>query len=103
MLAYLSRPKARSIAGGKYYLGNKDSPNHINGAIHAVSSVIPSVVARAAEAEYAALFILGQEGEYLRQVLANMGYQQAPTLILCDNQCAVGMATDCQGKADKID
>ena len=92
--SYLSRPKARSVAGGICYLGNKDSPNHINGAIHAVSSVISSVVASAAEAEYAALFILGQEGEYLRQVQANMGYQQAPTLILCDNQCAVGMATD---------
>ena len=92
--SYLSRPKARSVAGGICYLSNKDSPNYINGAIHAVSSVIPSVVASAAAAEYAALFILGQEGEYLRQVLANMGYQQAPTLILCDNQCAVGMATN---------
>ena len=92
--SYLSRPKARSVAGGICYLGNKDPPNHINGAINAVNSVVPSVVASAAEAEYAALFILGQEGEYLRQVIANMGYQQAPTLILCDNQCAVGMATD---------
>ena len=92
--SYLSRPKARSVAGGICYLGIKNSPHHINGAIHAVSSIIPSVVASAAKAGYAALFLLGQEGEYLRQVLTNMGYPQAPTLILCDNQCAVGMATD---------
>ena len=92
--SYLSRPKVRFVAGGICYLGNTGSPHHINGAIHAVSSIIPSVVASAAEAEYAALFILGQEGEYLRQVLANMGYRQEPTLILCDNQCAVGIATD---------
>ena len=70
--SYLSRPNARSIAGGICYLGNKGSPHHINGAIHAVSSIIPSVVASAAEAEYAALFILGQEGEYLRQVVVLM-------------------------------
>ena len=53
-----------------------------------------SVVASAAEAEYAALFMLAQEGEYLRRVLSDMGYPQAPNLILCDNQCAVGLATN---------
>ena len=88
--SYLSRPKARSVAGGICYLGNADSPHHIN----AVSAIIPSVVASAAEAEYAALFLLAQDGEYLRQVLSNMGYKQSTTLILCDNQCAVGMATN---------
>jgi hypothetical protein len=80
------------VAGGICYLGNKDAPEHINGAIHAVSSIIPSVVASAAEAEYAALFMLAQEGEYLRRVLDNMGYPQTPTRILCDNQYAVGLA-----------
>ena len=92
--SYLSRPKARSVAGGICYLGNAGLPHHINGAIHAVSAIIPSVVASAAEAEYAALFLLGQDGEYLRQVLASMGYNQSSTLILCDNQCAVGMASN---------
>ena len=92
--SYLSRPKARSVAGGICYLGNSGFPHHINGAIHAVSAIIPSVVASAAEAEYAALFLLGQDGEYLRQVLASIGYKQPSTLILCDNQCAVGMASD---------
>ena len=92
--SYLSRPNARSVAGGICYLSNADPPHHINGAIHAVSSIIPSVVASAAEAEYAALFLLALDGEYLRQVLASMGYKQLPTLILCDNQCAVGMASN---------
>ena len=92
--SYLSRPKARSVAGGICYLGNAGLPQHINGAIHAVSAIIPSVVASAAQAEYAALFLLGQEGEYLGQVLSDMGYRQSPTLILCDNQCAVGMGSN---------
>ena len=89
----LTRSNARSVAGGICYLGNIGQPQHINGAIHAISTIIPSVVAPAAEAEYAALFILAQEGEYLRRVLDDMGYPQAPTLLLCDNQCAVGLAT----------
>lgn len=38
--------------------------------------------------------MLAQEGEYLRRVLDNIGYPQTPTLILCDNQCAVGLATN---------
>ena len=92
--SYLSRSNARSVAGGICYLGNKGQPEQINGAIHAISTIIPSVVASAAEAEYAALFMLAQEGEYLRRVLDNMGYPQAPTLLLCDNQCAVGLATN---------
>ena len=92
--SYLSRPKARSVAGGICYLDNAASPHHTNGAIHAVGAIIPSVVASAAEAEDAVLFLLAQDGEYLRQVLANMGYKQAPTLILCPNQCAVGMASN---------
>ena len=97
--SYLSRSNARCVAGGICYLSNKGlsnqgQPEQINGAIHAVSSIIPSVVASVAEAEYAALFMLAQEGEYLRRVLDDMRYPQAPTLILCDNQCAVGLATN---------
>ena len=92
--SYLSRSNARSVAGGICYLSDTGQPNHINGAVHAVSSIIPSVVASAAEAEYAALFMLAQEGEYLRRVLNDMGYPQSPALILCDNQCAVGLATN---------
>jgi hypothetical protein len=92
--SYLSRPQSRSVAGGIFYLGNSNSPTAVNGAIHAISSIIPAVVASAGEAEYAALFMNGQEGEWLRQILHNVGHPQPTTLIMCDNQCAVGIATD---------
>ena len=92
--SYLSRPGARSIAGGIFYLGNRNQPTHINGSIHALSTIIPSVVASAAEAEYAALFLNGQEGEWIRNTLHSLGYLQPPTIILCDNKCAEGIATD---------
>ena len=51
-----------------------------------------SVVASAAEAEYAALFINGQEGIRIRATLADLGYPQVCTPIYTDNQCAEGLA-----------
>ena len=57
--SYLSRPQARSVAGAIFYLGNAHQPTHINGCVHALSSIIPSVVASVAEAEYVALFQAG--------------------------------------------
>lgn len=92
--SYLSRPQARSVAGALFYLGNTDQPTHINGSVHALSSIIPSVVASVAEAEYAALFLAGQEAAWLRNILSSLGYPQPSTIILCDNNCAVGIALD---------
>jgi hypothetical protein len=92
--SYLSRPNSRSVAGGIFYLGNINDPTKINGSIHTLSSIIPVVVASVGEAEYAAVFLNGQEGEWLRQILHSLGYPQQTTTILCDNQCAVGIATD---------
>ena len=92
--SYLSRLGVHSVAGGVYYLGNKDSPTEVNGAIHTLSNAINVIVASAAEAEYAALFLNAQKGEWLRLILSEVGYPQAATLILCDNACAVGIAND---------
>jgi Reverse transcriptase (RNA-dependent DNA polymerase) len=92
--SYLSRPNARSVAGAIFYLGNANEPTLINGSIHAFSSIIPSVVASVAEAEYAALFQAGQDGAWLRNILHSLGYPQPPTIILCDNKCAEGIALD---------
>ena len=92
--SYLSRPGARSVAGGVFYVGNTDQPTVINGVIHAISSIIPAVVASVAEAEYAALFLNGQEAASLRDTLTALGYPQPATVILCDNKCAQGIATD---------
>jgi hypothetical protein len=39
-----------------------------------------------------ALFLNGQSAEGYRNTLADLGYPQAPTKIICDNQCAVNIA-----------
>ncbi len=92
--SYLSRPGSRSVAGGILYLGNRDAPEQVNGAVHAFSTVIQSVVASVAETEYAGLFLGGQDAAARREELNSLGYPQPPTTILCDNKCAVGIASD---------
>ena len=54
--SYLSRPKARSVAGGIFYLGNNNQPTTINGPCLTLSTIIPVVVSSVVEAEYAAVF-----------------------------------------------
>jgi hypothetical protein len=92
--SFLTRSESRSVAGGILYLGNRDDPMTINGALLAVSTIIPNVASSAAEAEYAACFINAQHGVWLRVVLEALGYPQPATHLICDNQCAVGLATN---------
>ena len=91
--SYHSRSGARSVAGGLLYCGNVDDTTTINGALLAVSCIIPTVCASVAEAEYAACFINGQHAVWLRTVLEALGYPQiGATPMLCDNWCAMGIA-----------
>ena len=93
--SYLSRSHSRSVAGGLAYLVNAESPhNKFNGSITSFSNIIDVVVASAAEAEYAALFSAGQLAAGLRTVLTALGHLQPPTVLLCDNARAVGLAND---------
>ena len=92
--SYHFRPKARSVAGGVFYLGNHHQPTYINGLCLALSTIIPVVVSSVAEAEYAAVFMNAKEGAALRSILDSIGYSQPTTEILCDNMCAVGLASN---------
>ena len=92
--SYLGRSFARSVAGGCFYIGNKNQPTHINGSVYTISNTIDVVVASAFEAEYGAIFITAQIGVWIRTILSALGYPQPPTIILCDNECAVGIANN---------
>lgn len=98
--SYLSETNARSRAGGVLYLDSDQqqeddsSKKGINGSIECISSIIPTVVSSAAEAEYAALFLVGQTAEGLRNTLADLGYPQKATPLVCDNSCAVGITNN---------
>ena len=96
--AYLVLPKARSRAGGHYFLGNKPADDGTpdptpNGAIHTLCKTIRNVVASAAEAETGGLYLNGQEAVPIRTALAEMGHPQPPTPLETDNSTAYGIIT----------
>jgi hypothetical protein len=91
--SYLSRSHARSVAGAYLFLGDHNLPLKINGATHIFSTIIPCIVASAGEAEYAALFAGAQHAASLRTILADLGHPQPPNTLMCDNACAIGIAT----------
>ena len=82
--SYLSAPKARSRAGGYFFLGSlprDGDPIKLNGAIHVTCTILKLVAASAAEAELGALFLNAQEAKVFRLVLAELGHPQPPTPI----------------------
>ena len=69
-------------------------PIKLNGAIFIMCGILKFVVASAAEAELAALFINAKEGKIIRMTLEEMGHKQPPTPMHCDNITATGIAND---------
>jgi len=93
--SYLSESKARSRAGGYFYLTDDTEKPPINGAIHVHSSIMRSVLASATEAEVGALFYNAQDGAMLRTTLTDLGHHQPATPIQTDNAVADGIVNDC--------
>ena len=103
--SYLSEKKARSRAGGYFFLSDPlpnplqvpppDSPPPPpNGAVHVHSSIMIPVLSSATEAELAALFHNGKEAAMLRTTLEDMGHPQPATPIQTDNACASGICNE---------
>jgi len=92
--SYLSETKARSRAGGYFFLSTNSDTPPINGAVHVHSSIMRSILASATEAEVGALFHNAQDGEMLRTTLESMGHPQPATPIQTDNEVAEGIIND---------
>jgi hypothetical protein len=69
--SYLSETKARSQAGGHFFLSENDNFPTNNGAVLTISQIIKAVMSSAAEAELGALFINSQEAICIKQVQHN--------------------------------
>ena len=86
--SYLSETKARSCAGGHFFLSNDEPHPPNNGAILTIAQVIKSVMSSASEAELAALFINAREAVHIRNILAELGHSQPRTPVQTDNATA---------------
>ena len=96
--SYLSVPKARSRAGGYFFLSDRPSNASTspvnptpNGPLHAECRTLRNVMASAAEAELGALFHNGQVAEPIRTCLSEMGFPQPSTPLKTDNSTASGI------------
>ena len=93
--SYNSEPKARSRAGGHFYMGMQGTHDSSrNGAILAKTGVMKAVLSSAAEAEIGALFDNCKKAAVLRITLAEMGYPQPATPVQTANSTACGIAND---------
>jgi hypothetical protein len=71
-----SEPKARSRAGGHFFMSeNLPDPND-NGAVHTVAKIINAVMSSAAEAELGGLFINAKTAVPIRTTLEELGHKQ---------------------------
>jgi hypothetical protein len=82
------------VAGGHHYLGRYNDPDFLNAPIINVCATIPVVCAAVSEAEYGCVFGNCQVAVEERSILNSLGYPQPPTLVLCDNECAIGLADE---------
>jgi hypothetical protein len=92
--SYLSESKARSRAGGHFFLSENDVFPTNNGAILTLAQIIKHVMSSAAEAELGALYINAREAIPQRHLLIEMGHPQPPTPIQIDNSTALGVVTN---------
>ena len=89
--SYLSEYKAKSRAGGHFWLGNKGDKDFNNGAIVTLSSVIKHVMSSASESELAALIYNCKAAVPLRVTLEEISHIQPKTPFTTDNSTAHGL------------
>jgi hypothetical protein len=100
--SYLSEPKARSRAGGHFFMSENDKDPKDNGAVHTVAQIIKAVMSSAAEAKLGGLFINAKSAVPIRRTLEELGHKQPPTPIHTDNSTACGVVNnEIQPKATK--
>ena len=100
--SYLTEPKARSRAGGHFFLSDNSEDPRDNGAVLNTAQIIKNVMSSAAEAEIGALFINSRQAIPARVAVEELGHTQPPTPIQTDNTTALGFVNkNLQPKATK--
>eukprot|EP00804_Cyclotella_cryptica_P002933 CCRYP_013286-RA/>CCRYP_013286-RA protein AED:0.46 eAED:0.46 QI:0/0/0/1/0/0/2/0/210 len=76
--SYLSKPGARSRAGGHFFLSSNMEIPPNNGAILNIAHIIKHGMASTTEAELAALYIMARDAVFIRIILMEMGHMLPP-------------------------
>jgi hypothetical protein len=92
--SYLSESKARSRAGGHFFMSTNTARSPTNGAVLIIAQIIKAVMTSAAEAEIGALYINCREAIPARHTLEYMGHPQPPTPMQTDNTTALGVVNN---------
>ena len=92
--SYLSKPKARSRAGGHFFLSENEEDPANNGDILNTAQIIRAVMSSAAEAELGAMSINAREAVPCRKTLQEMGHEQPRTPMQIDYSTAIGVANN---------
>ena len=91
--SYLSESKARSRAGGHFFMSNNTEFPANNGAVLTIAQIIKAVMSSAAEAEIGAMFVNAREAIPTRRSLEELGHQQPKTPMQTDNAAAHQVVT----------
>jgi hypothetical protein len=84
--SYLCKPKAKSRAGGHFFMSNDTEIPPNNGTILNIAHIIKHIVTSATEAKLTALYIMAQEAVYSMRIISEeMGHKQTATPIQTDN------------------
>jgi hypothetical protein len=86
--SYLSKPKARSCAGGHFFMSSNITNPHNSGAVLNIYQIIKAVMSLEAEVELGALYINARKAIPMRQLLTEMGHIQPRTPIQTNNSTA---------------
>eukprot|EP00560_Eucampia_antarctica_P004776 CAMPEP_0197841784 /NCGR_PEP_ID=MMETSP1437-20131217/46376_1 /TAXON_ID=49252 ORGANISM="Eucampia antarctica, Strain CCMP1452" /NCGR_SAMPLE_ID=MMETSP1437 /ASSEMBLY_ACC=CAM_ASM_001096 /LENGTH=143 /DNA_ID=CAMNT_0043451585 /DNA_START=706 /DNA_END=1134 /DNA_ORIENTATION=+ len=90
--SYLSLPKARSRAGGFFFLSDKPvdttrplvTRSPLNGPLHIIGKIMCNVMGSAAESEIAASYLVAREAIPIYTTLNELGYTQSVIPIQVD-------------------
>ena len=91
--SYLTEPKARSQAGGHFFLSDNSKDPTDNGAVLNVAQIIKNAISSTAETELGSLFINTRQEIPARKTIEELGHQQPPTPIQTDNTTALGFVS----------
>ncbi len=92
--SYLSEAKARSQAGGHFFMSSNTTCPHNSSAVLTITQIIKAVMSLEAKAKIGALYINCREAVPARHTLEFLGHPQPPTPIQTDNTKALGIANN---------